>query len=109
MKLSDYELIVLEQLYSASRLEREPKDVVNDCREDTTVLLKHFCLYDCNIKENSQDFRNYWGYLMDFETNFFYGKNHNTKNTFIASKKDIYIQIYKFVKLIKEKSMQFIF
>jgi hypothetical protein len=103
MKLSDYELIVLEQLYSASRLEREPKDVVNDCREATTALLQHFCLYDCNIKEDSQDFRNYWGYLTDFDTSFFYGKKQAAKNSYQTLKKEAYTTIQINIKIIKNQ------
>ncbi len=101
MKLSDYELIILEQLHSASRKEREPKDVINDCRDATTAMLQHFCLYDCGLKEDSKEFKKSWGYLT-YDHSFFHGEYPNTKLTYKSSKKNIYIKIRYGIKKIKD-------
>lgn len=101
MELSVYELIILEQLVSAERKKREPKDIITDCRSAGVAMAQHFCLFDCNIDENSYEFKNYWKYLTNKDVSFFFGTNPT--QAYQHHKKQNYIDIFHGINKIKRK------
>lgn len=94
MELSEHEIVLVEELHSAMRSEREPKDILKDCRSAIAALLNHFCLVDCKVKKTSPDAKNTWYYLTNRDNSFFWGENPRSFQTFNKEQLDVYKNIH---------------
>lgn len=102
-QLSKYEIFALKALKSANRLEREPNDVILDCRRAVTAMLQHFCIIDCGLTEKSHQFKDPWRYLThDKKNSFFWGTNKKADNTFQQDKHLVYKDIHAKFREIKD-------